>query len=505
MSRNLNIRESIMNDLEREVIHTCIIAAFYDGGIVLAADRRVSRGTMHAEEPKMFLVHKGEIAIAFAGKSSIYKKVKNRLTRSRKFNDAKTIGTAVDEAEKVFGKVFVENSDSGTYTARELTLLEALLCGLSRLSSGRPELFRFNYKGQCEPIWDTGSEQHYAIGQAKDCAHSLAKLFHSSENSQEKTVEMLSYIIHQASVVDASVGEGPDIVIVEDGKKPVMFKPERVQEIREKAIDTSGDINLVLSKLFGETEFSSRTLRKLFEREETYRVFGAHFIEDLAGIVRNNRRIGIVLEHDVWKKSPIIRGKTLSSYDAESRADIETDLFSIQGEKGVLYKGNVTIPQPLLKRPKDLHDPTMIWDILPNWKGHITGVQIDKEDEHPKSIVKWKKDSYPSKGLSFQVILDKKIQPGETKEVSWTTRCVYDMQDYMARRFSSYGQDAELLIEKPEDLKINVVWFLTTTRKKLSVETGEAEITPTSYRQKIKGNIVPGNGFIVTWWPEKKV
>lgn len=49
------------------LIPTCIIGAHYGDGVVIATDKRVVIGSKITDEAKMFLIHRGQIAIAFAG------------------------------------------------------------------------------------------------------------------------------------------------------------------------------------------------------------------------------------------------------------------------------------------------------------------------------------------------------------------------------------------------------------------------------------------------------
>jgi hypothetical protein len=263
-------------------------------------------------------------------------------------------------------------------------------------------------------------------------------------------------------------------------------------------------IQEIVTKVAGYT--STLVSRKLAEvlresyKKEAHKVFEEYLVEGLVGITRNNRRFIITLEHYDKLGPRLILGKTVASYDAQNDSHETMELFSGEGEPGVLLKGTVTIPAPLVANLPT--DPTEIWDLVDVSDSKGTGFRIDEEDRSPMKTVEWGNPQNRSRGVSLSVSYHELVEPGKIKHVTFSNKCVYDGHDYIVRKFMGYGSGIEVIINKPRDLQVHVVWLLTAVGKSIATKIHKPEEGPESYVQKVDGVIVPGNGFIVIWYPK---
>jgi len=119
-------------------------------------------------------------------------------------------------------------------------------------------------------------------------------------------------------------------------------------------------------------------------------------------------------------------------------------------------------------------------------------------------MCRWIDSRDHSKRVSYELRSNEKIETGQTKRTSLATRCIYDIRDYIVRRFEGYGNSVEVIINKPIDLDLHLIWFLSAPGHRMPKPTMFNPITnATSYTQKVEGPIFPGNGFVVIWWPRQ--
>ena len=148
-------------------------------------------------------------------------------------------------------------------------------------------------------------------------------------------------------------------------------------------------------------------------------------------------------------------------------------------------------------------DTALLWDLAKDSE-HDTGVCIDERWVNAEVKRTWEDFRYHSKGVSYKIKYKDTIIPNQSKHVLLKNKCIFDTYDYMVRKFSSYGKDAEVIVNKPENIEIFVSWLLTARGKKPETVIRPAETSPTSYVQRVEGFLVPGNGFIVMWWPKRR-
>lgn len=458
-------------------------------------------GTKITDETKILLTHKNQIVLAFAGLRGVAKDVLKNLELNRAFNQSKELYAAVDALGDMIANIRSKYLKRHTFQEDEM-IIEAIACGLSELNSGEPRLYRVDQKGYHEIISKDSSEPFCTLGSARDYADSLMRLCYDREMEKQKISEILAYVIHQCSLVDTNVGGKPDLAFSERNKIPSLIESNETEALMGKAKNYSETVTRVLKRLFGADEAFSTFLKHLFERDESYKIFGESVIEDLVGIRRFDRKTLITLEYTNDLRIPLIEGRIESEYVARNLHHTQKDLFLIEGERGLVSKGSVTIPSDLKKSQIPI-DPTRFWDVAVSNK-HSTGLQVNGQDRIPKKKVWWKDSKNHDKGVNYELFLNESIDPDETKKVFWATRCVYGKNDYIVRRFSNYGNDAEIEVRKPPNLELMVTWFLQVGGERSpNVKLQKAEVSPTCYKQKVVGSLAPGNGFVVIWWPRR--
>jgi hypothetical protein len=396
-------------------------------------------------------------------------------------NNAGTIHDVLEIMKDISAEICSPYIVRGTFS-RDERIFEALLCGLDDLQFGKPLLFRLDWTGYSEPISEFSDVPYFAIGHAAQYVDSLMKLFYSKDLERAKIIEVASYVIMQTSLMDSSVGGNPHIVFVEPNKLPQLMGEKEVEEVVE-----------AVTKL-GSTLYKIQ--RGLFEKEEMYQMFKKYFLEGLGGIVQDKRRILIQLDHYRDLGPPLILGKTESEYQARNESSETKELFDLEGEPNVVCKGRVMIPTS--KKYQIPDDPTGIWDLSTAIRGQGGGVSVNGKERQPEKLVEWVDPQDHSNGVSYKVLLQEKIGPNETKRVSTTSKTVFQIHDYILRKFNGFGKDIEVTVRKPKDMDIYVAWFLTPGAK-----IAIAHRSPTSLSQKVNGIIFPGNGFVVTWHPKR--
>ena len=485
------------------LIPTCIIGAHYGDGVVIATDKRVVIGSKITDEAKMFLIHRGQIAIAFAGETGIAGDVERYIEKDLKFNKSKTLDAAIEIIEESVAEIRKKYIKRGAFPEDEL-ILEAIACGLDHLSSGQPQLYRIDQRGFGERISENSSEPYYTLGSARDYANSLLKLCYDKQMGKRRIAEVLSYVIVQCESMDTNVGGTPNLAFFERDKQPIILGKDETDKLARKAKNTSETVTRILQRLFGEEEKFSTFLKTLFEREEPYRIFGEYVIDEIVGILKSNRNTRIILENRTDLGPTLIYGHAFSDYDARNISPLQKDLFLIEGEKGLITKGIVTVP-PELKKSQIPDEATRFWDLETNETEYPTGVQVNGEKRIPEKIVEWRNQNNHAEGVQYEVSLHEMLFPEESKHVFWATKCIYGTHDYILRRFSNYGVNAQVELKKPLNLEVAVAWFLQVAGERpAKVKLLRPDITPTCYKQKAEGNLVPGNGFVVMWWPRPK-
>lgn len=337
-------------------------------GIMLAADRRSTRGDRVMDEKKLFLMHKNQIAIAFSGLTGIAIDFRRILKDDSNFIKAETIYQAIEAMKEVIVGICSTYHRRETFSSEE-PVFEAIVCGLEHLTRGEPVLCRLNHKGYSEEIPRDSTVPYYTTGRVGAYAHSLMKVFYKRDVSRETIAEVSSHIFWQIRLMDAKVGDIPDIVIVEPNTLPEMIDEDEVLKIVKK-------VKSLGSTLAGDII----ELLRLSEEEEAHIVFEKYLVENLLGVTKGNRKITISLDYAEGLKPQLILGKTASRYVAHNQSPVEKNLFVLEGESCLVTKGSVTIP-PSLSREQIPNDITKIWDLI--------SFQVQGEDRKVKKTVKW--------------------------------------------------------------------------------------------------------------------
>lgn len=222
----------------------CIIGVHSGSGIVLAADRRVNRGYGYSEESRLILVHRGQMALAYAGSVSIMDDFRRRLKASTSFKRALNIYDAFEITREIIVDICRTCTKTGAPSSEDL-VFEVICCGLDHLSTGSPCLFRFDIRGFTETI-----PTFFASGPGSAYAESLLKVLYSRDMSKEGAIALASYTILQTALVDSTVGGNLDIAVVEENKLPEMLKQNRIQEIATKTTGISSMLARLTLDLF---------------------------------------------------------------------------------------------------------------------------------------------------------------------------------------------------------------------------------------------------------------
>jgi predicted proteasome-type protease len=369
---------------------------------------------------------------------------------------------------------------------------EAIVCGLEKITTGEPIVYRIMHTGYCEQIPIASEVPYYAAGHAGAYAYSLMKLFYRQDIDENQMIELISYIIHQTGLADTSVGGNPQVVIIEKDKSPRELSSRDVGQTVDRVAFLSSSLNQIL--------------RGLFQEKEMYKAVESYLLEDMGGIVKNNRKFSITLKHCRVSECDLILGEEFSQYDARNDSDETKELFLVEGEPHIVSRGNVTIPEPL-KQTKIPKDVNIFWDLLQGKapEGLPTGLRIDGRDVQPIKTLNFVDRRDLAKGVFYSVEAHQKIESQQTMKVEQASKCLFDNHDYIIKKLSNYGTDVEVTVNKPKDLEVSMGWFLTAkgtrpagTKWRIVADTGKC------HSEKVEGVIVPGNGFVVMWWPKRK-
>lgn len=246
---------------------TLIIGAHYNNGIIIAADRRVTFGYKSLEESSIFLVLRRRIAAAFAGRLAIIQDFIRKFEENPASMRAKTIYEALEVMKTVISDISLKYVQRGTFSQEEKTF-EAFICGLERLDSGNPTLFRLDHMGYAEKLVESSERPYYISGPAMNYAASLMKLLYVEEISKEGMISLASHIILQTGLLDSSVGAHPQIVFVEPNKLPEILDDGEIQRIVKKVRDISSALAAMqIQELLRQEPQIARAREKVFLEE----------------------------------------------------------------------------------------------------------------------------------------------------------------------------------------------------------------------------------------------
>lgn len=446
---------------------------------------------------KIFLIHQGEIALAYSGKKLVFERFKRRIRGNRNITKAKKLHSAVETMEDVISGIRQEYLDKKAYDSDE-QLLEVLVCGLDGLKRGKPELYKLSQRGRSELV-DRESEQYYLTGHGCDIAESLLRLFYSPNASKSEIVDIIAYVVLETGKVDSTVGGDPYLVVVEPDRKPELLTNEEIRRISEKVDLTRNAVRVFFSKLFTRSQAFTETVAKLMSDDMSYSVFEEQFVKELGGVTRSNHEVNLSLTPSLIPETALYQGIVTSKYEAHNKSNVDRALFCLENVDDVVYKGRATLPPSLAKPPKK---PSDVWDLVTQEGKPSNYIMIDGQAKQCKKTVSWASKRDHSKGVRYKISLHDTIRPDKTKLVSWSYKCLYHSIDFLIRRFGSYGNQATVTVHKPENLDVYLSWFLFPRKKPpYGVKILDATSSPTEYNQTAEGVINPGSGFVIIWQP----
>jgi 20S proteasome alpha/beta subunit len=471
---------------------TCIVAARYRNGVIVGSDSRGMVGTVQNDGiQKVFSLCDGKIAAAFVGASGVFDEVRRKLEKDPAFRQVTDLGSAVDLMKVIVNQVCKTQLQNESFV-KELFYFEIIVAGLENLIAGNPAMYYITQTGYSDPIPQECEVPYYSTGHGRHYASSLMKLFYRPDIGKDQMTELISYVLHQTALIDTAVGGKPQIVIVEPETLPILLQHDEINDIVNRVAGLSSTINQIL--------------RGLFQEKELYKVIDNYVLTDLGGIVKDNRKFEIWLKPEKKFECDLVLAEELTEYDARNDSEIKTDLFSLEGEIGRVTTGDVTIPEPLKSRGIP-EDPTEIWDLLRKEPptGVPTGLRIDNRDVNPVVKVDFKNREDHAKGVSYTVDANETIGPFETRKAVQSTKILLDVHDYILKKFGSYGKNVEVIVHKPENLQVHLVWFVTAVGKRQGgVTLNPPKIKDDCYSRKCDGVTIPGNGFAVMWWPKHR-
>lgn len=266
--------------------------------------------------------------------------------------------------------------------------------------------------------------------------------------------------------------------------------------LREIVIDRKFLPLLKDKELWNIIKDTIEALKGPIQPRERYEVFARYIVDDLVLLSRNNRTYNIELTYDASFEPPLLRARLDLRYNVFNETKEEMPLFSLMGIEDLISRGKTTIPRSL--RPSQIPEaPTDItsYDCL----------EIDDEEVHPEThpltLVEWKNEDDKSEGVRHQLAFHDTIKPGRSKTVRIVSTALLDTNDYILRRHMSFGNTTTVNVAKPENLDVDLDWFLTAKGKEPEAHIQRPSEGPKSYNQTVEGVFVPGNGFVVMWWP----
>jgi 20S proteasome alpha/beta subunit len=467
---------------------TCVIAARSRTGVIISSDSRGMGGTAQIDGlKKIHLLCNEKIAVTSVGPSGVFDDVRRKLEKQTAFREASNIYDIVDVMKTAIFETCRTHLQNEAFK-REDFYFEVVVCGLENLVSGDPVLYMIIDTGYSEPIPQDCDTPYYVTGHGRHYASTLMNLFYRNDIDNEQMIELASYVLRQTGLVDTSVGGKPQIVVVEPERLPRLLQPDAIEKIVNRVDALSSTLNQILGGLFQE--------------KELYKVVDNYLLADLGGIVKDNRKFEITLKP--YKKSgcDLILGEELSEYDARNDSETVMELFVAEGQIDTVSTGEVTIPEPL-KELEIPEDPKEFWDLLEAEPpaGLSTGLKIDNRDVKPVKTVNFKDPENRAKGVSYRIEAHETIGPHETRKVKQASKKLFDVHDYILKKLSSYGNNVEVIVHKPKNLEVHLVWFVTARGKRSGGVTLHPPIDKEDYySRKLEGIVIPGNGFAVMWW-----
>ncbi|MCJ7630803.1 hypothetical protein MUP77_00145, partial [Candidatus Bathyarchaeota archaeon] len=205
-----------------------------------------------------------------------------------------------------------------------------------------------------------------------------------------------------------------------------------------------------------------RTVESLRQRklaDDVYGVFEQYLVDELAGLSKNQCMFKVDLDYDNSLGIKFVVGRSLLYYEVLNESKEKKPLFFIEGEADLVSRGTVTVPTQL--KPSQIpNDPSVFWN-LDTENG--TGLRISKKDVIPDTRINWKDERNHAKGVKYEVKYADEITKDQRKDFQLKTKSLFCTHDYIVKRFAGYSRDFTILVTKPEDLEVYVVWFLTAT------------------------------------------
>jgi 20S proteasome alpha/beta subunit len=199
---------------------TIILGARCKDGVLIAADRRVVRGTEYEEEEKIFTPVEGVVAAA-SGLTGI-------MDKFLKAVEAGATAARVQSLDEVISGI--EDVAAGLRDRYEKRLeeegkgfLEVLVGGLRNLSTGEAELYHVLPQGYTEKV-----KRYLVIGHGEPYAKPFVKALYRDDIVCEEMVRIsiFAILVIERLELNSTVGGKPQIYTITDNQKPIQLDVE---------------------------------------------------------------------------------------------------------------------------------------------------------------------------------------------------------------------------------------------------------------------------------------
>lgn len=206
---------------------TIIIGARCKDGVLLAADRRVVRGTEYENEEKIFTPVEGVVAGA-SGLTGIMDKFLRAVevgARAARVQSLDEVIRGIEDTTAVLKERYAERVGG-----EEKGLLEVLVGGLRDLTSGDAELYHVLPQGYAEII-----RRYLVIGHGEPYVKPFVKALYNEEIDLQQMARIATFaiVLVQELELNSTVGGKPQIFKIRDDEKVTEIKEEEIDKIIE--------------------------------------------------------------------------------------------------------------------------------------------------------------------------------------------------------------------------------------------------------------------------------
>jgi 20S proteasome alpha/beta subunit len=204
---------------------TIILGARCKDGVLIAADRRIVRGTEYEEEEKIFTPVEGVVAAA-SGLTGI-------MDKFLKAVEAGATAARVQSLDEVISGI--EDVTAGLRERYEKRLgedgkgfLEVLVGGLTNLSSGEAEIYHVLPQGYAERI-----KRYLVIGHGEPYVKPFVKALYREGITCEEMARISTFaiLVVERLELNSTVGGKPQIYTIIDNQKAIELPESRIDDL----------------------------------------------------------------------------------------------------------------------------------------------------------------------------------------------------------------------------------------------------------------------------------